>query len=113
MSTLTVTGLETLLDGIGLRTPVPYFAAADVLTKPLDIGRAYFADILSSLVECDPVTAFNSIQSPNNIDNGYDLAAVLPKLSHDDDPEDLGFDLMQRVRACPFTPHILIRRASA
>jgi arginyl-tRNA synthetase len=96
MSTLTLTGLETLLGGLGLKTPIPVFPAADDLNKGLDIGRSYFADILCSLVKCDPLVAYNSIQWPNDIFNG-DLTVILPKLSQGADYEALGMDLMTKV----------------
>jgi arginyl-tRNA synthetase len=100
MSTLTLTGLETLLGGLGLKTPIPSFPAADDLNKALDIGRSYFADILCSLVDCDPVIAYNSIQWPNDIFNG-DLTVILPKLSQGADYETLGMDLMTKVENLP------------
>ncbi|KAF2100656.1 Nucleotidylyl transferase [Rhizodiscina lignyota] len=105
MSTLTVTGLEALLGDIGLQTPIPHFAEADVLNKPRDIARSYFADILSSLVGGDPANAYNSIQWPSNIDNG-DLAAILPKLSHGADYHALALDLITKFPECP----LFIRR---
>jgi hypothetical protein len=98
MATLTITGLEELLRALGMKVPIPHFAAANVLNKPLDIGRCYFADILSSLVECDLVNAFKSIQWPGGIDSG-DLAVILPKLSHGSDANVLAFDLVQKVRS--------------
>jgi arginyl-tRNA synthetase len=95
MATLTITGLEALLGRLGLKLPIPHFAAADVLNKPLDIGRSYFADILRSLVECDAVIAYNSIQWPSDIFSG-DLAVILPKLSHGTDHSALAIDLIQK-----------------
>ena len=96
MATLTLAGLEALLGGLGLKIPLPHFLAADVLTRPLDIGRTYFADILCSLVECDAANVYSSIQWPGDIYNG-DLAVVLPKLSHGAVSDDFAFDLMKRV----------------
>lgn len=98
MTTLNVTGLESLLGELGLQTPAPKFETADVLNKPLDIGRIYLASILSAVHECDPVTAYKAIQWPNNVDNG-DLAAILPKLSQGSDSKSLAIDLVQKVRA--------------
>jgi arginyl-tRNA synthetase len=96
MTTLTIAELETLLGGLGLKTPIPQFPEADVLNKPLDIARSYFADILRDLVGCDAETAYGSIRWPDNISNG-DLAVVLPKLSHGNASETLAFELMQKV----------------
>jgi arginyl-tRNA synthetase len=97
MATLTLAGLEAHLASLGLKIPLPHFAEADVLTKPLDIGRTYFADILCSLVECEAKNAYSSIQWPGDIYNG-DLAVILPKLSHGAKPNVLALDLMQKVR---------------
>ena len=96
MSTLTVSELEAQLGGLGLNTPIPGFPDADVLNKPLDISRSYFADILCSIVGCDPVVAYNSILWPNNISNG-DLVVILPKLGQGADYNALGFDLTRQV----------------
>ncbi|KAH8588291.1 arginyl-tRNA synthetase [Bisporella sp. PMI_857] len=96
MTTLTIDGLEALLGRLGLKIPIPHFLAADVLNKPLDIGRSYLADILCSLVESDTVNAYGSVTLPSDIYNG-DLAVILPKLQHGADPNVLAFDLMQRV----------------
>jgi arginyl-tRNA synthetase len=96
MATLTLPGLEILLAGLGLKIPTPRFSAAEVLVRPLDIGRAYLADILCSIVEAIPDSAYGSIQWPGEIYNG-DLAVVLPKLRHGADSEALAFDLMKKV----------------
>jgi arginyl-tRNA synthetase len=96
MATLDQSGLVTRLEGLGLG-PIPQFAEAQVLNKPLDIGRSYLADVLQSLVECDPDLAFQSIQWPNDIFTA-DLTVPLPKLSRGSDPKSLGIDLRQRVR---------------
>jgi arginyl-tRNA synthetase len=96
MTTVTLSGLETLVGGLGLKTPIPQFPTADVLNNPLDIGRAYFADVLFSLIDCDKATAYNSIQLPNNIFGG-DLAVILPKLSHGGDSSIVGLGVIQKV----------------
>jgi len=96
MATLDLSGLATKLEGLGLG-PMPQFLEAHVLNKPLDIGRSYLADILCSLIDCDPITAYNSIQWPNNISTA-DLTVPLPKLSHGADSSALAISLMQRVR---------------
>jgi arginyl-tRNA synthetase len=97
MATLTLADLEVLLQRLGLKVPIPAFEAADVLSKPLDIGRSYFADILHSLVDGDPKKAYSSILLPGDIFNG-DLAVVLPKLKPGSKPAELGPDLMTKVR---------------
>jgi arginyl-tRNA synthetase len=60
MATLDLGGLATKLEELGLG-PIPQFSEAHVLNKPLDIARSYLADILRSLVGCDPITAYNFI----------------------------------------------------
>ena len=103
MATLTVTALEAFLGSLGMTVPIPQFQAADVLNKPLDIGRCYFADILSSLVETDAVNAYKSLQWPGDIFNG-DLAVILPKLRHGSKAIEFAFDLISRV--CSFSSSI-------
>jgi len=97
MTTLTITGLEALLRGLGLKIPIPHFPAADMLNKPLDIGRSYFADILGSIIDCDPITAYDFIQRPNDIFTS-DLTVPLPKLSQGANPSALAEYIMKRVR---------------
>jgi arginyl-tRNA synthetase len=101
MTTLTIAQLEVLLAKLGLKVPIPHFEGADVLNKPLDIGRSYYADILISLVnsdpeneKCDPKNAFNSIHSAGDVD----LAVVLPRLCHGSNAKILGPALMKKVR---------------
>jgi hypothetical protein len=96
MATTDLPGLEDHLSGLGLKTPIPDFPTAEVLTRPLDIARSYLADILHSLVECEPSNAYNSIQWPGDIQMG-DLAVILPKLSHGAKPADVASGLMQKV----------------
>lgn len=100
MSTLTIAGLEVLLEKLGLKVPIPHFEAEDVLNKPLDIGRSYYADALISLVnsdpeneKCDPKNAFNSIHSSGDVD----LAVVLPRLCHGSKANILGPALIGKV----------------
>lgn len=92
-------GLEGLLKELDLKTPIPHVPEANILIKPLDIGRSYLADILGSLVDCDSSVAYKSIQWPGDISSG-DLAVILPKLSHGADPTVLAFDLMQKFPKC-------------
>jgi arginyl-tRNA synthetase len=96
MTTQTVVSLEELMGALGAKTPIPSFQAADLLVRPLDIGRSYIADILCSIVDCDASNAFSSISWPNNIYNG-DLVVILPRLSHGSDAESLARSIMQKV----------------
>ena len=103
MTTQTISGLEALLSELGVETPIPQLPGADVLNKPLDIGKSYLAHILTSIVECDLATACNSIQLPNNIYSG-DFSVILPKLSHGRDFSALAIDLIQKVRLSTLIP---------
>ena len=96
MATRTITGLEELLSRLELKVPVPHFPDTDLLYNPLDIGRSYLADVLSSLVEGDVVTAFGSVRWPNDIESG-DLSVVLPKLRPGVKPNVIAFDLSKKV----------------
>jgi arginyl-tRNA synthetase len=96
MATLNLSGLVKILERLGLG-PIPQISEAHVLNRPLDIGRSYLAEILSNLTNCDLITAYNSIQWPNDIFTA-DLTVPLPKLSHGADPNALAVDLMQRVQ---------------
>jgi arginyl-tRNA synthetase len=71
--------LEQYMAALGLSPPAPFQGTPQSLTNPLDICRAYLADILTEILECSQEDALSSIQWPNNIFNG-DLAVVLPKL---------------------------------
>ncbi|EEA19333.1 arginyl-tRNA synthetase [Talaromyces marneffei ATCC 18224] len=95
MTTSTVTDLEAVLEQLGVKVPIRQFSSADVLKRPLDIGRSYLADIFCRLIECDPEVAYRSIHWPNDIFNG-DLAVILPKLSHGADSNAVGFDLRNK-----------------
>lgn len=95
-STTTLNGLEAVLSSLGLPVPIPGFNQADVLNKPLDIGRCYFAHYLSDGAQCDFTTAGRSTQLPSHIEDG-DLATVLPKLRRGIDFNSLAFDIVKRV----------------
>ncbi len=97
MTTLSLTGLEARLARLGLDVPIPTFAGADVLNKPMDIARSYLADIIRKLTGCDAAVAPGAIAWSNNIDNG-DLVVILPKLAaHGTKPQELGFKIMEQV----------------
>jgi hypothetical protein len=97
-TTLTITKLELLLRRLGLKVPIPYFEAADVLNKPLDIGRCYLADILNSLIDGNSKKggAYSSILTPGDVFNG-DLAVVLPKLKPGSKPNEVADSLITKV----------------
>jgi hypothetical protein len=100
-------GLEALLRKLGLLVPVPSFAAADILSKPLDIGRSYLADILYNLEKCDRENAFNSIQISNDIES-EDLMVRLPKVWPGDKFKEIGEKISFNVNMCHSVPDVLI-----
>lgn len=79
MPTFTITELEDLLKGLDLQTPVPQFASSNVLSRPLDLCRSYLADLLCSLVDCNPTSAYSAVQLSGDPLHG-DLTVVLPRL---------------------------------
>lgn len=97
MAELEIGKLEVALAALELSTPLPKFASADVLNQPLDIVRTYLADILSSLLDCNPSVAFSSIQLSNDPLHG-DFTVVLPKLLPGSKAGELAADLIKKVR---------------
>ena len=97
-TTLTITELELLLRRLGLKVPIPYFEAANVLYKPLDIGRCYLADILNSLIDgnSNKGDAYSSILSPGDVFNG-ELTVVLPRLKLGSKTNELADILITKV----------------
>lgn len=97
MATCSVDGLEDLLGKVGLDTPVPAFPGADIVHNPQDIFRAYLADTLQRLLNCDRAIAYDAIQ-PSNVTGMGDLVIVSPRLRlRDVKPKDLVSDLAHRV----------------
>lgn len=96
MTTLTIGALEHLLESLGVETPLPPHAASDVLSRPLDIPRAYLARFLQSSVPDHADKAHGSIQVATSVDAG-DLCVILPKLDRSCDAEDFAMDLMSQV----------------
>jgi len=94
-TTLDITGLEALLQALGAPIPIPSHPTADVLNKPLDIGRVYLANILQKLIDCDATTAYNAIQQPASPDDG-DLDIVVPRLGKGSD-SSVAFGIIERV----------------
>jgi arginyl-tRNA synthetase len=79
-TTTSLPGLQAFLAELGLELePLPSFAAADVLNKPIDIYHSYLAEHFQKLVDCDRGLVYDSIQPANTTGNG-DLDVVLPKL---------------------------------
>lgn len=103
MTTQTVANLEELVGALGAKTPILPYSAANILVRPLDIGRSYLADILSNIIECDASRAFGSIGFPNNLDPG-DLVVILPRLSHGSVAETLARTIIEKVRVSSILP---------
>ncbi|KAI8631545.1 arginyl-tRNA synthetase [Xylariaceae sp. FL1651] len=87
MATCTVTGLEELLERLGLHDPIPTSPPAQVLIRPCDIYRAHLADIVSKILHCDLAVPYKAISTSNTKDNG-DLDLVLLKLGLSADKAD-------------------------
>lgn len=96
MTTLSSEGLQALLKGVGIETPIPLFPSADTQNSPMAIYLSYLAEILVELTECSRQVAYESIQWPNELG---DLVVVLPRLRLKDvSPNVLAVDLKNRVR---------------
>lgn len=97
-TTTSLPGLQAFLAELGLELePIPSFAAADVLNKPIDIYHSYLAEHFQKLVDCDRGLVYDSIQPANATENG-DLDVVLPKLKLPGiTPKELAGELLKKV----------------
>jgi hypothetical protein len=96
LGTNTLPGLESLLGSLSLKQPAPTISGAHLLDNPLDIYRAYLADSLVRLTQCEPSVAFDAITTSNDANNG-DVAVILPRLGQSAKPKELGFDIIKKV----------------
>ncbi|KAJ4370473.1 hypothetical protein N0V83_004993 [Neocucurbitaria cava] len=87
--------LQKSLQSLSLGLPIPQVPLTEVLLNPLDLIRAYLAQILADIVNCEIENASKSIQWPNNIFNG-DLAVILPRLRPGAKAEALALELMEK-----------------
>ena len=95
MGTLSINGLQTLLDGVGAESPIPSFPSASIQNSPIDIYVSYLAKIIVQLTECEPQVAYESILWP---DDFCDLVVVVPRLRLKDvKPHELAVELNKRV----------------
>jgi arginyl-tRNA synthetase len=95
MTTLSLNGIQALLAGVGVESPIPSFPLADLENSPMDIYLSYLAEILVQLTKCVPQVAYQSIQWPNDFG---DLVVVLPRLRLKEvNPNDLAVELKNRV----------------
>ncbi|RYP92941.1 hypothetical protein DL770_000991 [Monosporascus sp. CRB-9-2] len=101
MATLSIAGLEALLEELGLDTPIPDFPQSSPLKSPIDIYRAYLADTASAALQCDRNLTYEAVQSANIRDNS-DLALVLPKLKlKSDKPKELAKECLVKFKPTP------------
>lgn len=97
MTTLSIVGLEALLEELGLASPIPSFQS-NPLERPVDIYRAYLAETASAVLETDRVLTYEAVQSTNIKDNS-DLALVIPKLKlKGSKPKELAKECLIKVR---------------
>lgn len=95
MATLTPDGLQVVLEGVGIISPIPSFPLADTKNSPVDIYISYLADTLAQLTGCEPSIAYESIQWANDVG---DLVVMLPRLRLPDvDPKVLSDTLQHNV----------------
>ncbi|KAF1950724.1 arginyl-tRNA synthetase [Byssothecium circinans] len=95
MAAPSLSDLEADLQGLSLGAPTALFDGVDILNNPLNLSRVLLAEILSSLLDCEPDAAYRSIQWPNNLSSG-DLTVTLPKLRPGVKPNDYTPDLMKK-----------------
>ncbi|EEH21709.2 arginine-tRNA ligase [Paracoccidioides brasiliensis Pb03] len=79
MGSLTIKGLETLLQSLGLTVPIPAFSAANVVVNPVDIYRCYVADVVKQAAECGEDIPFNSIERTQVLAHG-DVVLIVARL---------------------------------
>jgi arginyl-tRNA synthetase len=105
MATVSIGGLQNLLGGLGLETPIPSYSRANVTSNPLDIGRSYLADIFFNLLEKEErEKIYEAIRWPVNDTGSGDFYLPVSRFVHDEeeDAEDVAMDLMRKVSF--FTP---------
>ena len=96
MGTSDLEGLGNALSNLSVETEIPKYDGADPLHNPLDVCRSYLAELLCSLVSCEPNVAYRSIQCPTDITQG-DFVITLPKLRPGEKIDDWVPDLMEKV----------------
>ncbi|KFA75362.1 hypothetical protein S40288_02007 [Stachybotrys chartarum IBT 40288] len=80
MPTTTIDGIAVILTRLGVGgLPTITEGPAHPLSRPIDIYRAHIADILAKLIESDAALAYDSLQTPGNLQHG-DLVLPVPRL---------------------------------
>lgn len=103
MATLLSQGLQELLIGVGVGSPIPTFQFTDAQHSPMSIYLSYLADTLVQLTNCTPQVAHESIQWPNEFG---DLVVVAPRLRLKDvNASELAIDLKKRFPPSPLFGH--------
>lgn len=98
MATLSIVGLEAVLEELGLSSPIPTFPQSNPLNRPVDIYRAYLANTASTVLQTDRILTYEAVQSANVKDNS-DLALVIPKLKlKGSKPKELAKECLIKVR---------------
>ncbi|KAM5458209.1 putative arginine--tRNA ligase [Microsporum audouinii] len=108
MGTLSLQGLEALLQSLGAAVPVPQFPRTNVLANPTDIYRSYVVDAIQRLTGCDEGVAYDAVQWASAATNA-DLMLVTARLKLKGvDLKQLAQDLVSK-----FPPMPLLRQPVA
>ena len=101
MSTVSIEGLQALLEAMDLDGPDLASKSPDIQYNPLSICFRHLADALVQLTNCDQQVAYKSISWSTDMTH---LVVVVPRLRiRDVKAEDLAADLQQRV-SLPSSP---------
>ncbi|KAF3481831.1 arginyl-tRNA synthetase [Arthroderma uncinatum] len=101
MSSLSLQGLESLLQALGVQTPVPRFTRANVVSSPIDIYRSYVANTIHKLTGCNEEVAYDAVQWASAATNA-DLMLVTARLKiKGTNPNQLAQDLVSKFPPTP------------
>jgi arginyl-tRNA synthetase len=81
MASLSLSGLQALLHGVGVDDSIPTsdFPQVNVLINSIDIYRCYLAKFIAKIVGCDTQLAYDALQWTATLAKG-DLVMVVPRL---------------------------------
>lgn len=77
MASLSLDGLQKLLEDVGETGPLPLYDWADVQNSAMDIFVSYLTEYIVQKTGCEGQVAHESIQWPNELG---DLVIVIPRL---------------------------------
>ncbi|KAK2873796.1 hypothetical protein FQN49_002059 [Arthroderma sp. PD_2] len=101
MASLSLQGLESLLQELGVEIPIPQFTRANVVSSPVDIYRSYVADTIHKLAGCDKEVAYDAVQWASAATNA-DLMLVTARLKLKGiNPDQLAQDLVSKFPQTP------------